>query len=655
MNITTSEIVKAADGTALQVSQPILATKTATTPLRRVRQFVRDNLIGSITVTIAGSLILTGYSTWNTWNIYKSFRSTVNQQFQLEKLSGKIVHLDEVLTMSARMAASTGDLKWEARYNQYVPELDAAIQETLANVTPEIRSQASQTDAANKKLVDLETQAFNLVRQRKAKAALQLLLGPEYTAQKQIYAAGNQQVLNSIEQLIQQQLSSYQQQLFSSMAFAGVTLPILLGIWILVLSAVRDYIRDRQQAQQALQSSQDTLLVLNQELQQEAAMRQQQETQIRQESEQLQDDISHLLEVVCSIEEGNLTVEAEVNDRATGLIGDTLNRLVEELSRILSQVSTAAERVSRGTHRQKAIAATVAQSTSNQAQSVMQVLSLTETVRQAANSGAAQLSQTNQALLMLQAAVAAGQGTISSLTQEIGVLQQGSDHIVQQMKTLGEFVGLADQFVEDQGEIVIQTQVLAMNASLVAARAAEQRDPKQFAAVAREFELIADQVSQLAQKTNEGLADLEQRSTQIHRVVSDVDQEVQRLGGLVDSFTSGVKQTREVFQTVQTVTGETVQAGNTVAQTSQTIVEAADSTAAAMDAISVLARQIAQQSHHAQRISDQITSLSETLLQNVNVFTLPTAGTDAVVEEVLPNSDAEPVAPELVLAGTAPA
>jgi methyl-accepting chemotaxis protein PixJ len=622
---------------AINISQSellIFEASAAATPLKRAQQFVRSHLIGSISATIAGSLMLTGVSTWNTWNIYKGFSSTVNQQFRLEKLSGKVVHLDEVLTMSARMAASTGDLKWEARYNEYVPKLDEAIKDTLANVTEDIRAEASKTDDANKKLVDLETKAFELVHKGQSKSALQLLLGPEYSSQKQIYAAGNQKVLNRIDQLIQQQLQSYQQRLFTSMLFAGVTLPILLGSWILVLSAVRDYIRDRQRAQQVLQKSQDTLKLLNEELKVEATTREMQEMIVRGESEELQNDIGHLLDVVCSIEEGDLTIQAEVNERATGLIGDTLNRLVESLSRVMSQVSSTAGQVSNSSSSQKEIAATVAQSTGKQAQSATQVLSLTEKVRQSAKSAAAQLAQTNQALLTLQAAVASGQGAVGSLTQEIDVLQQGSDRIVQQMKTLGEFVGLADQFVQDQGEIATQTQILALNASLVAARAAEQRDPKQFAAVAREFELIADQVSQLAQQTNEGLANLEQRSTQIHRVVSDVDTEVQRLGGLVYSFTSGVKQTREVFQTVQTVTGEAVQAGDAVAQTSQRIVEDVDSTATAMDAITVLSRQIAQQSQDAQKISDQMSSLSVTLVQNVQIFKLPISATDAVADAV---------------------
>jgi uncharacterized coiled-coil protein SlyX len=127
-----------------------------------------------------------------------------------------------------------------------------------------------------------------------------------------------------------------------------------------------------------------------------------------------------------------------------------------------------------------------------------------------------------------------------------------------------------------------------------------------------------------------------------------VDVEVQRLGGLVYSFTSGVKQTGEVFQTVQTVTGDAVQAGDRVAQTSQSIIEAVDLTATAMDAITVLSHQITQQSQDAQRISDQMSHLSETLGKNVQVFRLPEAVTAAIANAVLPESDADLFEPEPV-------
>jgi methyl-accepting chemotaxis protein PixJ len=161
--------------------------------------------------------------------------------------------------------------------------------------------------------------------------------------------------------------------------------------------------------------------------------------------------------------------------------------------------------------------------------------------------------------------------------------------------------------------------------------------------VAREFESIAGQVSLLAQQTNEGLASLEQRSAQIHRVVTNVDAEVQRLGTLVYSFTDGVKQTREVFQTVQSVTGEAVASGEAVARTSQTIVDASDSTATAINAITALSRQIAAQSQDARLISAQMNDLSDDLLQNIQIFKLPTpVAVETVEVEALGFSESVP-------------
>ena len=42
-----------------------------------------------------------------------------------------IVYLDEVLTMSARMAAATGDLSWEKRYNEHLPLIIKAIDQAM--------------------------------------------------------------------------------------------------------------------------------------------------------------------------------------------------------------------------------------------------------------------------------------------------------------------------------------------------------------------------------------------------------------------------------------------------------------------------------------------------------------------------------------------
>ncbi|ABW26143.1 methyl-accepting chemotaxis protein [Acaryochloris marina] len=602
----------------------VLPIDSSPSLIHHVQQFVRKNLVATLSATIATSLIVTAGCGVSIWNSSRNLEQIVERELKLQKNTGEIALYDEVLTMSARMAASTGDLKWLQRYERYVPLLDKAIAQTLGNVPEEIRIEASKTDKANKRLIELEEQAFGLVKANKAEEAQTILEGDEYGLLKAQYSEGNRQVTQLIEYFIDEQLEAYQSQLQASIGFAGlVALPILLASWILVLTAVRDYVRDRQEFQDKVNQSQLEQLVLNSQLQEEIESRKQQEEEARQDNDQLQGDILELLDVVANIEEGDFTTQATVNDRATGLIADTLNRLIEELGNILKQVSATSRQVSASSTRQKDITEVVARNTDQQSQEVMQVLGLINNVRSFATNAAQQLATTNQSLVTLNTAVAQGQVEIGSLREEIEVLQQGSDRIVQQMKTLGEFVGLTDQFVQDQGDIAEQTQMLALNAALVAARASEQSDPKKFAQVAQEFESIANQVSQLAQQTNDGLGSLEQRSAQIHRVVTDVDADVQRLGGVVDDFTQGVRHTQSVFQKVQDVTGQAVASGETVAKTSEDIVQTSEQTAMTMEAIAQLSAQIAGQSDDAQQLADTMNQLSDDLLGKVKVFTLP--------------------------------
>ncbi|PSB23731.1 methyl-accepting chemotaxis protein [Stenomitos frigidus] len=349
------------------------------------------------------------------------------------------------------------------------------------------------------------------------------------------------------------------------------------------------------------------------------------------ESEFLQQEVSHLLDVVSDVEEGNLTTQAQVSDRATGLVADTFNRLIERFAYVLNQVLVAAHQVSESANQQKELVVTVANNADEQAQAVNQVLQLTEQVEQAAQGSADRVKISNESLQTVSSTLVLGQEAIDALTQGITVLQEGTNRIVQRMKTLGEFVGLADQFVQNQSQIAFVTQTLSLNASLVAARASEQRDPRQFVVVAREFDSIADQVNKLAQQTSEGLTNLEQRSAQIHSAVSAVDGDVQNMGELVRQFTAGVEQSNQVFQTVQTITGDAVQAGEAVNQFSGQIVEAAQATAHVMRDITGLAEQTAALTQVTRERSDQMDSLAAQLLQTVQFFQLPIALEDSSV------------------------
>jgi diguanylate cyclase (GGDEF)-like protein len=107
------------------------------------------------------------------------------RQIRAEELRGEIMRLDETLTMSARLAAATGDPAWERRYLADEPVLGRVIGEATR-----LLPMAARTDSANAQLVAMERAAFALGRAGRAREAAALLASPGYAQQKRVYAAG---------------------------------------------------------------------------------------------------------------------------------------------------------------------------------------------------------------------------------------------------------------------------------------------------------------------------------------------------------------------------------------------------------------------------------------------------------------------------------
>src|SRR5688572_25827813 len=94
---------------------------------------------------------------WSTYGFYADDSVIKGQVWRSEELRNTIVNLDEVLTMSARMAAATGNPLWESRYRRFEPQLREAIKEILKLAPSE---SLAQTDGANRRLVEMENHAF---------------------------------------------------------------------------------------------------------------------------------------------------------------------------------------------------------------------------------------------------------------------------------------------------------------------------------------------------------------------------------------------------------------------------------------------------------------------------------------------------------------
>ncbi|MEM7553761.1 MAG: ATP-binding protein [Cyanobacteria bacterium P01_A01_bin.84] len=227
----------------------------------------------TISITVALTICLFLPQIYLAISTYENFNSIINNELYLTTLSDRITHLDEVLTMSARMNAVTGNIYWEERYKKFEPQLNQVIKESITLAPLVYNNQdAIETDTANQRLVAMELKSFELVRDGKLEAAQALLSSKEYQIEKVNYADGVTRRNQAIKNQIKIKVKDYRLQLLWSILVSTVSLIMLIPAWILVLHLLKQYFQDRLVAQTALEEN-------NQELENRVNLRTQELTQ----------------------------------------------------------------------------------------------------------------------------------------------------------------------------------------------------------------------------------------------------------------------------------------------------------------------------------------------------------------------------------------
>lgn len=146
------------------------------------------------------ALILLGGLGWNSYESYRTSRSLSQHLLKLQELRGIILHSDEALTMSAAMAAATGDDRWEQRYYAYTPLLRDTLEQARALVvqTPDV-APAGATDTAHISLGQIDAQVQQLMRAVSPDDVQPIFPGETYGALKRLYTGGMKDIAEHLQ------------------------------------------------------------------------------------------------------------------------------------------------------------------------------------------------------------------------------------------------------------------------------------------------------------------------------------------------------------------------------------------------------------------------------------------------------------------------
>ena len=281
-----------------------------------------------VLLALAGAAVL--WIGWQFHVLHDEMRLFRTRDHRLTELSGEIIHVDEVLTMSARMAGATLDPAWEARYRRFEPQLDAAIQESLRLDPGTVGAFVAQTDVANRKLVEMENKGFGFVRQKDQRAATAILFSPEYENQKRLYAEGIRNLTASVDARAHAAMQAQQRRIPLVVATLAVVLAIVSLFWLSLLRASKRRAEGEHRAQQATEQARGQLeirvaeatahlVAANQRLEQEMTVRRRSEEALREREEDLSITLHSIGDAVIATDTGSRVVRMNpVAEQLTG-------------------------------------------------------------------------------------------------------------------------------------------------------------------------------------------------------------------------------------------------------------------------------------------------------------------------------------------------
>ncbi len=216
--------------------------------------------------------------------------------------------------------------------------------------------------------------------------------------------------------------------------------------------------------------------------------------QTREERDGLQRSIIKLLNDVGSVAEGDLTRQAEVGNDATGAIADSFNLMTGELRRIVGDVKQVALEVGTTASQTQHATQQLAEEAKTRAEQIIQasqdIDAMADSIRQVSETADASKDVAHQSLATAKRGAEVLQHTVAGMSQ----LREQVQETAKRIKRLGEHSQEIGEIVQLINDIAYRTSVLALNASIQAARAGE---------AGRGFAVVAEDVDRLAKRSSE--------------------------------------------------------------------------------------------------------------------------------------------------------
>jgi twitching motility protein PilJ len=326
-----------------------------------------------------------------------------------------------------------------------------------------------------------------------------------------------------------------------------------------------------------------------------------------------QQAILRLMNELSDLADGDLTIRATVSEDITGAIADSVNYTTDELRKLVLRVTAASKQVERATGEAGAVTKELLNATLKQAAEIRDaggaVELMTKSIQEVDSSAAQSSEVARRTLAVTEQGARAVQNSVSSMDSIREQIQDTSKRI----KRLGESSQEIGEIVDLISDITEQTNVLALNAAIQAASAGE---------AGRGFAVVAEEVQRLAERSAEA-------TKQIGMLVKTIQGDTQDAVTAMEKSTQGVVEGAQLsnaagqaLREIEKSTHELADLVNSISVSTQVQTDMAREVAGFMNDILKITEQTSHSTQRTNASVAQIESMATELNSSVSGFKL---------------------------------
>lgn len=355
-----------------------------------------------------------------------------------------------------------------------------------------------------------------------------------------------------------------------------------------------------------------------------------QETQAQRDN--LQAQVERLVSEVSGVGEGDLRVEAEVTADALGVLADSFNYMVEELSSLVVRVKMVANEVANTTTAIMDRMTQLVETSDNEIGQIGDAAGEIERVAGASRQVAERARLLTDIARNARQDAKGGRDAVQQAVLGMGRINENVQDTAGKVQTLGERSREIDEIVNAISSIAHQTNRLALDAAIQAAMAGE--NGKGFGAVAADIRRLAERAKEQTGSITRIVRSVREDIEAAAIAMQDTERETfsgtkltQEAGNALESIFAAVEYQAREIENINDMAGQQLRSANTVVQIMQGVIGSSQQSG-------MSSRDASQNMERLARLVEQLRSSVEAFkLRENQGFLLPSSNNVSVMEE----------------------